>query len=134
MPQALARLNPPSLPDPSAAGYSQITVMEPGRLAVVSGQVAWEPGGGPVPAGLAEQAAVVARNLQAALDALGATPHDVVLMRVYAVDLTPARMAEGMPPLMAFLNGAAPSLTGIGVAALAAPDLQIEVEMTVRLP
>ncbi len=28
----------------------------------------------------------------------------------------------------------APSLTGIGVAALALPDLQIELELTVRLP
>ncbi len=39
-----------------------------------------------------------------------------------------------MPHLLALFGGAQPSLTGIGVAALAGPDLQMEVEMVVRLP
>ena len=39
-----------------------------------------------------------------------------------------------MPHLLAMFEGARPSITGIGVAALAGPDLQLEMELTVRLP
>lgn len=134
MAQTLHRLNPPTLPDAGALGYSQITTMEPGRLAFVSGQVAWQAGDGPVPADLGEQTRLVCVNAKAALDAIGATPRDIALVRVYVTDLTPERVGEAMTHLGAFFNGAQPSLTGIGVAALAGPDLQIEMEMTVRLP
>ena len=134
MTQPLVRLNPPSLPDAGKIGYSQITVIEPGRMAYVSGQVAWRPNGEPVPATLAEQMEIVATNAKAALDAIGATPHDVVMARVYVVDLTPERLEALMPPFLAVFDGAQPCVTGIGVAALAAPDLQVEMELIVRLP
>ena len=134
MPQAIARLNPPSLPDAAALGYSQISTVEPGRLAFVSGQVALRPDGAPAPESLAEQAKQVAKNAKAALAAVGAGPQDVAMARIYMVDLTSERMEEMMPHLMAAFDGAQPSLTGIGVAALAAPDLQLEMEMIVRLP
>ncbi|WP_331371322.1 RidA family protein [Sinorhizobium chiapasense] len=134
MAQSLTRLNPPALPDAGALGYSQITTVEPGRLAFVSGQVAWRPRGEPAPDGLAEQAELVVANAKAALDALGASPEDLVMVRLYLVDLTPERIEELMPHLRAMFDGAQPSLTGVGVAALAAPDLQLEMEMIVRLP
>ena len=134
MTQSLTHLNPPSLPDAGAIGYSQITTVEPGRLAFISGQVALPPDGGPVPDDLAEQAKLVARNARAALEAVGASAQDLVMARVYVVDLTPERLEALMPPLMDLFDGAKPSLTGIGVAALAGPDLQLEVEMIVRLP
>ena len=134
MTQPITRLNPPSLPDAGALGYSQISIVEPGRMAFISGQVAARPGGEPVPADLAGQARIVMANAKAALDELGATPRDIAILRIYVVDLTPQRLEETMPPLLAMLDGAQPSITGIGVAALAGPDLQIEMELTVRLP
>jgi len=115
-------------------GYSQISIVESGRMAYISGQVAWQPGGEPVPSDLAEQAMLVAANAKAALDALGATPQDIAIARIYLVDLTPERMEQSMPHLLAMFEGARPSITGIGVAALAGPDLQLEMELTVRLP
>lgn len=130
----ITRLNPPSLPNAAEMCYSQISVVEPGRMAYVSGQVAWRPGGEPVPAGLAEQMRIVAINAKAALDAVGASPRDVVIARVYVVDLTPERLEALMPPFLATFDGAQPCVTGIGVAALAAPDLQVELELVVRLP
>jgi len=48
--------------------------------------------------------------------------------------LTPDRLNQIFPPLLAMFNGAMPCITGVGVAALAAPDLQVELELTVRLP
>lgn len=134
MTQPLVRLNPPSLPDAGKIGYSQITVTEPARMAYVSGQVAWRPGGEPAPDSLVEQMAIVASNAKAALAAVGAAAQDIVMARVYIVDLTPERLEALMPPLLAAFDGTQPCVTGIGVAALAAPDLQVEMELVVRLP
>lgn len=73
-------------------------------------------------------------HLRTCLEAIGATPSDIVMMKIYAVDLTPERTREAMEPLAAFLGDSYPSLTGIGVQALAGPELQLEVEMVVRVP
>lgn len=134
MSSAIKRMNPPSLPDAGQVGYSQISIAQPGKLAFVSGQVAWTAAGSAVPGTLAEQTEIVVQNLQNALDALGATSHDIVQMRIFAVDLTPERQGVAMQPLGAFLNGAQPSLTGIGVSALASPELEVEIEMVVQVP
>lgn len=130
----ITRLNPSTLPDTSAAGYSQISIAEPGALAFVSGQVASQFGGQTVSRDIGAQTALVTKNARAALDALGATPNDIVIVRAYVVDLTPERLDQFMKPFLEFLDGARPSLTGVGVAALAGPDFQVEIEMTVRLP
>lgn len=130
----ITRMNPPSLPDAGRIGYSQISIAPEGRLAFVSGQVAWRRDGEPTPPTLGEQTRIVIENLRAALDALGATPADIVLLRAYLTDLRPATQETVMAVLLPFLNGAQPSITGIGVAALATPELQLEIEMTVRVP
>lgn len=129
----LIRLNPANLPDASAFGHSQITIVEPSRLAFISGQVAWQAGGAGVPSDLVQQADLVIANAKTALQAAGATPADLVMVRVYVVDLTPERLQAFMPILLDFLDGAQPSLTGIGVAALAGPELQLEIEMVARV-
>ncbi|GAB2181574.1 RidA family protein [Denitratisoma sp. agr-D3] len=134
MTKNITRMNPPSLPNAGAMGYSQISVVEPGRMAYVSGQVAWRPNGEPVPADLGEQMKIVADNAKAALHALGATPGDIVIARCFVIDLTPERLNQIFPPLLTMFDGAQPCITGVGVAALAAPDLQVELELTVRLP
>lgn len=134
MAQSLQRLNPPTLPDAGAMGYSQITIVEPGRLAFISGQVATRASGEPAPKNFAEQAELVVKNAKAALDAAGASPEDLVMIRAYVVDLTPERLEVLWPHVHALFDGAQPSVTGIGVAALAAPELQLEIEMIARLP
>lgn len=73
-------------------------------------------------------------NARAALAAAGLAPANLVMVRVYVVDLTPERLQLVMPVLLELLEGARPSLTGIGVAALAGPDLQLEIEMIARVP
>jgi len=134
MTNTIARLNPSDLPNAGQVGYSQISIAEPGRLAFVSGQVAWTADGRAVPGSIAEQTRVVVANLDRALLAIGAGTADIVQMRIYVVDLDPDTQGQAMGPLLAFLDGARPSLTGIGVSALAGPDLKIEIEMVVRLP
>lgn len=134
MPQPITRLNPPTLPDAAKMGYSQISIVEPGRMAYISGQVAWRPNGEPVPADLVEQARIAAANGKAALDALGATPEDIAILRCFMTDLTPETLEQVFPAILEMLDGAMPSITGVGVASLAAPDLKIELELTVRVP
>jgi enamine deaminase RidA (YjgF/YER057c/UK114 family) len=56
------------------------------------------------------------------------------MARVYIVNLTPERLEEVMPAFLATFAGAQPCVTGVGVEALAAPDLQVEMELVVRLP
>ncbi|PQM29097.1 RidA family protein [Sphingopyxis lindanitolerans] len=134
MTASITRLNPPTMPDAAAAGYSQISIAEAGRIACISGQVAWSSDGSPVPATLGGQAELVVRNAKAALAAIGATANDLMIVRVYLVGLDEARLGELWPHLHELFDGEQPSLTGIGVAALAGPDLQVEIEMTVRVP
>lgn len=133
MPSAITRLNPPQLPDTQPLGYSQISIVAPGRMAYVSGQVGTRADGS-VPEDLPEQAQLVVARARAALQALGATPQDIVIARCFVTDLNETRMQQAWPVIVTLFKDARPSVTGVGVAALADPALQIELELTVRLP
>ncbi|MEQ8897833.1 MAG: RidA family protein [Roseovarius sp.] len=128
------RMNPPGLPDAGRLGYAQISVTNAQRLAFVSGQVAVRAEGTPTPDSLEAQAGIVFDNLAEALAALDAEPAQIVQMRIYVTDLCPEKMEVVMPQLSGFLNGVQPSVTGVGVSALASPELQLEIEMVVSLP
>ena len=127
------RLNPASLPDSTSIGYSQISIVESGRIAHVSGQVASKGNGEPAPDNIADQTRWVVENLAAALAALDAGTQDIVWLRIYVVDLNDENMGASFPILLAWLNGANPSITGIGVTSLAGADLMLEVEMAVQV-
>lgn len=128
------RRNPSTLLDSTGLGNSQISVAEAGRLAFLSGQTATRRDGAAIPDDLAGQAQLVAGHLAAALKDLGASPRDVVLLRVYVVNATTDRFMEAWSPIKAMLAGEMPSVTGIGVQALWTSELQLEVEMVVRVP
>jgi enamine deaminase RidA (YjgF/YER057c/UK114 family) len=134
MTQAIERINPRDIFDSTQTGYSQGSAVEAGRLAFFSGQVAWTPDSSTAPDSLAEQGRIVNGHLKRCLAAVGAEVADIVMMRVYVVNLTPERGAELLPVVREFLGEVQPSLTGIGVQALWGPDLQLEVEMAVRVP
>lgn len=133
MPVTVTRMNPKTLPDAPKVGYSQISITEPGRLAFVSGQVAWPTDDTPTSQTLDGQTKQVVANLKSALDALEVTPHSIVQMRIYMTELNDETLNVAMGRVIRFLDGAQPRLTGLGVAALAAADLQIEIEMVVQL-
>lgn len=134
MSDAIVRLNPSTLPNAGEMGYSQISIVEPGRMAFISGQVAWQPNGETVPDNLAEQMKLVSKNARSALSAVHAKPEDVVMARIYVTNLTSERLEELMPAFLETFDGAQPCVTGIGVQALAAPELQVEMELIVRIP
>lgn len=131
---AVNLINPDGLPTVDL--YRQVSVASGSKLVFIAGQVARTADGGKVGEDdFAAQVQQCYRNLHTALTAAGATFDDVVKLTVYIVDWTPDKMG-------AYLDGATraftalgisapvPPLTGIGVAALAEPDLLVEIEAT----
>jgi len=126
-------INPAGLVTPQ--GYTHLAVATGSRTVYVSGQVAQDADGNVVGAGdLAAQAEQAFRNVATALAAAGATMADVARTTLYVVDWSPEKMEPlfaGFGRVAAELGIAQPGPTTlIGVAALAAPDLLIEVEVT----
>ena len=74
---AIQRINPSQLFDSKPNGHSQGTIVESGKLAFFSGQVAWSPQHTAPPDSLAEQTQIVTANLQVCLDSVGATRDDI---------------------------------------------------------
>lgn len=128
---AITLINPDGLPKVDI--YRQVSVATGSKLIFIAGQVARAADGEPVGEGdLAAQVEQSYLNLGTALAAAGASFDDVAKLTVYLVDWNPDKMAhwvEGVRRAAAKLGiTATPPLTGIGVAALAEPDLLIEVE------
>ncbi|WP_050502010.1 RidA family protein [Streptomyces monomycini] len=112
---------------------SQVVVTEGVRLAHLSGQVARDADGRPFgPGDHAAQAAQIARNLESALAAVGATRDDIIKETVYVVDYTPALLPDIFGPLRAGTTEA-PASTLVGVAALFAPEYLLEVDVVAAL-
>jgi len=130
---AITLVNPEGLPKVDI--YRQVSVATGSKLVFIAGQVARDADGGKVGEGdFAAQVEQCYLNLGTALAEVGATFDDVAKLTVYLVDWTTDKM-----PL--FVEGAAraaaklgvtplPPLTGIGVVALAEPDLLVEIEAT----
>src|SRR5512141_1533271 len=85
------RVNPPALSAPT--GYTHIVeVAGPSKTIYISGQIAYDRDGKLVGAGdMKAQAEQVFKNLQAALDAAGASFSDVVKMNSYITDMSKAQ-------------------------------------------
>ena len=117
--------------------YRQVAVATGSRLVFIAGQVARDGEGRAVGAGdLAAQVEQSYVNVGVALAEAGGTLDDLAKVTVYVVDWT----AEKMPALVEGLSrasmrlgaggGPLPPSTLIGVAALAEPDLLVEIEAT----
>lgn len=125
-------INPPQLFSTNGLGFSHVVKSAPGSTIYVSGQTAWNAerrlvGG----KDLALQAKQAFENLRIALAAAGATPRDVVLIRLYLVDYRPEQAAALSLLLEAFFaGGPPPASTWVGVVSLAVPGFLIEVEAT----
>lgn len=130
-------LNPDGLPKPDM--YRQVSVASGSRTVYVAGQVARDADGQPVGAGdLAAQVEQAFANVSVAIAAAGGTFEDVAKLTVYVVDWTPDKMealgdGAGRAAARLGVNPIRP-ITLIGVAALAEPDLLVEIEAVAVLP
>lgn len=130
---AITLVNPEGLPKVDV--YRQVSVATGSKLVFLAGQVAWDADGRTVGEGdLAAQVEQCYLNVGTALAEVGGSFDDVAKLTVYLVDFTPDKMpllVEGITRAAAKLGVTpVPPITGLGISALAAPDLLVEVEAT----
>jgi enamine deaminase RidA (YjgF/YER057c/UK114 family) len=119
-------LSPPALARPR--GYSHIAVVPSGTFVYISGQVAQDSAGGLVGKGdFRAQVEQVFRNLKAALDASGASFHDVFKMNSYFVDLSNLAAYREVRDEYIDVNNP-PASTALQVSRLVNPDWLVEIE------
>ncbi|WP_327103438.1 RidA family protein [Nonomuraea glycinis] len=129
-------VNPDGLPKPEI--YRQVSIATGSKLVFVAGQVARDADGGRVGEGdLVAQAEQCYLNVGTALAGIGGSFDDVAKLTVYVVDWSLDKMPlflEGVSRAAAKLGVApVPPATLVGVAALAEPDILLEVEATAVL-
>jgi 2-iminobutanoate/2-iminopropanoate deaminase len=117
----------PSSIAPPAANYVHAVLSEsPGRMLHTSGVVPVGPDG-QVPAGLAEQATTIWRNIGAMLDEADMTAHDVVSVTTYAL------VGEDLGPIMSardkYLGTHRAASTLVTVPELAQPEWRMEISV-----
>jgi 2-iminobutanoate/2-iminopropanoate deaminase len=124
-------INPPGLTPPT--GYTHVVVTADRRTAYIAGQVAFDSTGRVVGVGdFQAQAEQVFANLRRALASVDATFGDVVKTTTFITDL------KNLPTLREaraqyFDASHPPANTLVPVAALARPDLLLEIEAVVDL-
>lgn len=122
-------VNPDQLHDPVPFGYSHTAVVPPGSgLVFVSGQYASGPDGRVAAADFAGQVDQVFRNLTTALAAHDLLPTDIAQLRTYVVGLDGERLGILGQAVATHCGDTPPTQTVLGVAALAMPDILVEVE------
>jgi enamine deaminase RidA (YjgF/YER057c/UK114 family) len=119
-------INPPSLVRPT--GYTHVVVAADGRTVYIAGQVAFDSTGRLVGGSdLRAQTEQVFANLQRALASVGASFSDVVKMTTFTTDATKVAIIREVRTK--YLDAErAPANTLVVVAALARPELLIEIE------
>ncbi|MGY1731063.1 RidA family protein [Geodermatophilus sp. SYSU D01045] len=129
-------IDPPGLPVPGV--YRQVAVATGRRTVYLAGQVARTAAGEPVgPGDLAAQTEQAFLNVATALEAAGGTFDDVAKLVLYVVGWSPEALpalGEGVARASARLGrDLTRPVTLLPVAALAEPDLLIEVDATAVL-
>ncbi len=81
-------LNPSNLFNSVPYGFSQIVVSDPGKLVFISGQVAWDENYDLIGENdLSEQTEKSLENLKTAIEAAGGTLQNIMMLRLYVVQL-----------------------------------------------
>jgi enamine deaminase RidA (YjgF/YER057c/UK114 family) len=115
--------------------FSQAVTAKGGKFVFVSGQVAWDAGGKPVPGDLEMQTRLTYENLKRALAAAGASFEDVVKFTVYVKNLDTEKWRRVSKVRNEYLTpGRAAASTMIGVTGLVYDELLIEIEAVALVP
>lgn len=132
MPGRLSHSNAETVHPPT--GYTHTVVVQPGAVAYISGQVAYDREGKLVGEGdIVAQARQVFENLKAHLASLGLDFASVIKLNYYATDVS--RLAEIRAVRNEYLpKENPPASTFVAVKGLVLPELLIEIEAVVALP
>ncbi|MHC2017918.1 RidA family protein [Methylobacterium sp. CM6247] len=128
-------LRPINPPGPSIPGISQAMLVSEGRLLILSGHVPFDGAGEVVSGDLATQLDRVFQNMQATLHAAGADFSAVARLTIYVRDYDPSQLPIIRAVRDRWINAECPPASAlIGVAALAFPDMLVEVDAMAFLP
>ncbi|MBP0494579.1 RidA family protein [Pararoseomonas indoligenes] len=119
------KITTPAVPEPPGGIFSNCLVV--GDTVHISGQHAGNPAGGLLGDGSAEdQARQTFRKIVALVEAAGGTAADIVKLTIYALNMED-RAAIGRAR-KEFFSDPMPCSTFIGINALVAPDLLLEID------
>jgi enamine deaminase RidA (YjgF/YER057c/UK114 family) len=126
----IVHIQPPGLFPGAKLGFTQVVTASASRLIWVAGQTACDQRGRPVGGNdIGAQAEAALDNLRQALEAAGAGPADVTMLKVYIVGLSRESAAQIGQRVARFFAGVEPPVsTWVGVTALMHPDFLIEIE------
>lgn len=132
---AKSHSNPESIHRPHNDAYSHVVVVESGRLAFLSGQVAFDREGRVLGGDdVGQQARHAYRNLRSAIEALGATTADIVKLTTFVVGDAPTQLpALGRTRAEVLQLDVPPASTLVGIDSLAIDGLLVEVEAVAHL-
>lgn len=127
-------LNPPTLCP--THGWTHVASVRGGRTIYISGQVSVNERGEVVGRGdLRAQTEQTFRNLELALQAVGATFRDVVKTNLYVVGLKPEQVPIIREIRSRYVSADHPPVsTLVGIEALVGPDWLIEIEAVAVVP
>jgi len=129
---SIERINPPGVVS-TGGGYTHVVKAAGTCTVYISGQVGLD-ATGKLAGDFAAQARQVFANLRTCLAAAGAKPAQIVKMTTYIVGYQAAVHRPALAEARTAVFGAhPPASTLVGVQALAAPDLLIEVEAIAML-
>ncbi len=129
-------INPTTLFNSKLYGFSQITIANPGKMVFISGQTGWDEHMNIVGKhDLATQTQKAIDNLKLAMEAVGGSLSDIVMLRIYKVNY---QKADG--PIISqvlidnFGTVHPPASTWLSVDGLANEDFMIEIEAQAVIP
>ena len=123
-------VNPKELFDSTPYGFSQVVISNPGKLVFISGQVAWDEKLQIVGENdLAVQTQKAIDNLKIAVESVGGSLEDIMMIRIYKVNYQP----EDGPVINTILKNNfgstnPPASTWVSVEGLANKGFLIEIE------
>ena len=123
-------LNPETLFNSTQYGFSQIAISTPGKIVFISGQVAWDEnehiiGGND----LEKQTRKALDNLRIAIESVGGTMENIMMLRIYKVDFQQEDGAIITSVLKEnFGDSNPPASTWVSVKGLANEGFMIEIE------
>jgi enamine deaminase RidA (YjgF/YER057c/UK114 family) len=124
----IRHVNPQTVAPPT--GYSHVVVAEGGRLIFLAGQVPHAADGTLVgPGDVVAQARQCFRNIRAGLEAVGASPSDLVKITIFVVDYEPSQrdgIIAARDEVLSF--DVPPASTFVGIERLVRDEWLIEVE------
>ncbi|TCP89748.1 enamine deaminase RidA (YjgF/YER057c/UK114 family) [Rhizobium sp. PP-CC-2G-626] len=128
-------LRPINPPGPSIPGISQAMLISEGRLLILSGHVPFDDAGKITGSDLATQLDQVFQNMQATLHAAGADFSALARITIYVRDYDPDQLPTIRTVRDRWIDAKCPPASAlIGVAALAFPEMLVEVDAMAFLP